>query len=230
MSRYRYLPQSAINYMSSGWSCAQRRPLRSLAHILTLLDPKYVIVLDDDTYFNYNLLVQKYGEYLTTGAMSRKSLVVGELGGSWGDTGQLSKYGIFNGGAGYVLSRKTIETLVAHEIKYFEGEGRWSKERNIKDSDTYRSNKQIFSLSVYREGMEHSATHCDKSKACMLSTDPYISSVTGNNSYAISIAVPLIEFCANLMANEHTCHHRYVRTDGAVRSFSNHLLNIMHIV
>ena len=36
------LPQSAVNYMAPGWACAQRRPLRALAHVLTLLDPQVV--------------------------------------------------------------------------------------------------------------------------------------------------------------------------------------------
>jgi hypothetical protein len=71
-----------MNFMSSGWACAQRRPLRSLAHILTLLNPMTIILLDDDTYLNYDLLIKKYGGYLSSTMMLRP-LVVGELGGMY---------------------------------------------------------------------------------------------------------------------------------------------------
>jgi hypothetical protein len=60
------LPQSAVNYMPTGWACAQRRPLRALAHVLTLLDPQVVILLDDDTLLNYRLLVAKVRPCLHT--------------------------------------------------------------------------------------------------------------------------------------------------------------------
>ena len=34
----------------SGWGCAQRRPLRAMAHTLLLYDPDFLFVVDDDTY------------------------------------------------------------------------------------------------------------------------------------------------------------------------------------
>jgi hypothetical protein len=158
--------------MDPGWGCAQRRPLRSLAHILTLVDPMVIILLDDDTYLNYNLLMKKYGKYLTEGAMIRTPLVIGELTGKWGDTGHLTKWGIFSGGAGYVLGRKAIDALLAYEIKYFpEDLPENLPEKLPKDVfttanqsvtyDEFRSINQMKFLSVLKEGYERSSQNCN---------------------------------------------------------------------
>jgi hypothetical protein len=228
--RMKCLPQSAINFMSAGWGCAQRRPLRSLAHTLLLVEPSFAIVLDGDTFLNYKLLVDKYGSYLTRGAMVQRPLAVGELMGSWGDTGHLTKWGIYGGGAGYIIGRKALEALVAHEIKYYKGEGVRSRQQDIDDSDLFRSNQQIFHLSLYREGLKMSSKHCSSRAAvgsiqagdssgdsCVLSAKPVISSLNStlhgkemSRNLVIPIAVRLIDFCANLLANENTCLHRCV--------------------
>ena len=117
------LPTSAVNFMPSGWACAQRRPLRALAHLLTLLDPQIVILLDDDTLLNYPLLMHKYGTYLTQGAMARRLLLMGELGGKWGELGHVTKWGMFAGGAGYILGKQTIKALTTNAVKYYDFEG-----------------------------------------------------------------------------------------------------------
>ena len=230
-SRTKFLPQSAINYMSKGWGCAQRRPLRSLAHTLLLVDPTFAIVLDDDTYLNFQLLLSRYGTYLTQGAISQKPLVIGELLGAWGDSGHLTKWGIFAGGAGYVIGHRALQALTAKEIKYYPGEGPGMKANRLNGSDSYRSNQQIHYLSVYREGLEVSQRYCGKLRresqstarsdrhvinSCILTTTPVHSSLPPSIASAestdynlvIPIAVRLIYFCANLMANEHTCLHR----------------------
>ena len=216
-----FLPFSAVNYMSSGWACAQRRPLRSLAHILMLVDPSFVIVLDDDTYLNYKLLMAKYGNYLTQGVMTTRPLVVGELGGTLGDRGHLTKWGGFLGGAGYIIGKKAIEILMSYELKYFKGDGLNKKIKDIKDMDSFRSKVQIHALSVYREGVEYNSKFCQSNQknssaglykdTCFLSKSPISSTVLVSgktNSLVIPIGVRLIDFCANLMANENTCLHR----------------------
>jgi hypothetical protein len=155
----RYLPQSAINFMSEGWGCAQRRPLRALAHTLLLVDPELVIVLDDDTYFNYSLLQSMYGESLTHGSMSVRALLMGELIGNIGDEGHLSKWGTFAGGAGYVINKKAVQALTGYELKYYEGESQDSYV-NISNADVIRSNRHIFHLSLYKLGKANSEKYC----------------------------------------------------------------------
>lgn len=155
------LPQSAVNYMPAGWACAQRRPLRALAHVLLLLDPQLVVLLDDDTLLNYDLLMAKYGHYLTQGAMARRPLVMGELGGTWGEFGHVTKWGMFSGGAGYIFGRRTIEALTSYEVKYYEFEGPGKKVGDVKYTDPWRSRSQVYALSVFREAWERSEEYCD---------------------------------------------------------------------
>jgi hypothetical protein len=57
------MPSSNINERKhqpggkeAGWSCAQRRPIRSLAHVLKIFIPKFILIVDDDTYVNVPLL------------------------------------------------------------------------------------------------------------------------------------------------------------------------------
>lgn len=239
----KFLPQSAINFMSEGWACAQRRPLRALAHTLLLLDPEFVILLDDDSYLNYNLLQFKYGESLTQGPMSVRALMMGELIGAVGDEGHLTKWGIFAGGGGYVINKKALQVLTGYELKYYEGEGtRTSSILNISNDDAFRSNRHIFQLSLYKLGKTNSEKYCKKEKGqhCILpglpkpsrtlpttattsinltsqlnststTTSTSLDSIE-NASLSVTISVRLIDFCANMLANENTCDHRYVRT------------------
>lgn len=43
-----YIPKSDINAMPSGWGCAQRRPLRTLAHVLLLFDPEFILMVSSE--------------------------------------------------------------------------------------------------------------------------------------------------------------------------------------
>ncbi len=54
------LPPTNINFMSPGWGCAQRRPLRALSHILMFFTMDFLLLIDDDTFFNYALFAKKY--------------------------------------------------------------------------------------------------------------------------------------------------------------------------
>lgn len=63
--KYKYLPASAVDAMGAGWACAQRRPLRALAHVLVLYDPTFIILVDDDTYVNYPLILHRYVSFLS---------------------------------------------------------------------------------------------------------------------------------------------------------------------
>ena len=167
----KYLPESAINLMSEGWGCAQRRPLRALAHTLLLVDPELVIVLDDDSYLNYNLLQSMHGESLIRGPLSVRALLMGELIGNIGDEGHLSKWGTFAGGAGYVINKKAIQALTGYEVKYYEGETQDSYV-DISNADAIRSNRHIFYLSLYKLGKVNSEKYCsvdkDEGRVCMI--------------------------------------------------------------
>lgn len=246
-ARYKYLPNSAMNWMKEGWRCAQRRPLRALAHTLLLYDPHFLILVDDDTFVNYPLLAARYSTFIY-GNMTQQPMVMGELLGKLGPQGHLSKGGIFAGGSGYILSRKLLKNLVAKEVTYFGGQGMgWvgeagGRERHLLDySDSYRSHEQVKYLNILGEGFENSKTACaggvgvDGTGSCILSLEPIlrgqsqprrgraqklkqVESVAQKAANAkkhlnsrldlvLPLAVRLIDFCANLMAGEHTCQH-----------------------
>jgi len=160
-ARYRYLPSSAMNWMSEGWRCGQRRPLRALAHVLLLFDPLYLILVDDDTLVNFPLLATRFASFIR-GNMTHQPIVMGELLGKLGDQGHLSKGGIFAGGSGYILGRRLLRHLVAREVTYFGGQGMgWTgnvggRDRYLTDfSDHYRSHDHVRFLNVLGEGYEY---------------------------------------------------------------------------
>lgn len=90
-----FLPKSDINRMPKGWGCAQRRPLRTLAHVLLLFEPEFVLMVDDDTFVNYHLLVDRYRTDIM-GVMQRLPILLGEF---QGQPTQLTSKGIFAGGS-----------------------------------------------------------------------------------------------------------------------------------
>ena len=93
-----------------GWKCAQRRPLRALAHTLLLYDPDYVFLGDDDTYVNYPLLAS-FTKKRYNPDLYNKLITYGSL-----CSNVLTPRGYYLGGGGYLFGRKVIEALVSHQI------------------------------------------------------------------------------------------------------------------
>ena len=188
--RYKFLPNTNINYMSTGWGCAQRRPLRALAHVLKLFDPQFIISLDDDSYCNYPLLMERYGSFITGKYMHSQPLFMGEYTGKTGPQGQLTTQGLFVGGAGYILGHKLLSRLVRKEIHSY-GYETWpghrldsAKEKAalVKGADVYRTEAHIKYLSVLTEGMELAAENCPAQSASRSLSD----SSTDHNSCVLS--------------------------------------------
>jgi hypothetical protein len=168
------LPQSNINFMPAGWACAQRRPLRALAHVLLFYSiQSFLLLLDDDTFFNFDLFQRKYlssalssSSFFSTYAAG-STLYFGEALGKTGNDGHLSKEGFFVGGSGYILSRRILEKLVTKESIYFGLEGlqqggarhqEWMQW--IQRNDPYRSPKHMKLLSLVGEGLDYSQRYC----------------------------------------------------------------------
>jgi hypothetical protein len=163
----RFIPGSILRFNPpKGWACAQRRPLRSLAHVLLLYDSDFIVILDDDTYFNYDLFLHRYGSFVYQ-EMFKSSIVMGEFGGSNGDEGHISTQGIFLGGSGYVLGHALLSRLISYELidsQYilsnisFKGYNYSSLGGLVRDP--YRSNAQIHFLSFASEGIQLSKKYC----------------------------------------------------------------------
>ncbi len=234
------LPKSDVNYMSTGWGCAQRRPLRALAHVLLLFDPDYMILLDDDTYLNFPLLQSRFG-LLINSTLRTESAYLGEAMGKTGDMGHVSKLGFFVGGAGYILGKELLNRLVHREVAAFGYEElllsnlrlTYAAGKELIRSDDYRSSEQIWHLSLLGEGLQEAQRHCPDhlSDQELPTTQPDVHSnydscirikkftlenakkknsnqTIDHDNAVVGIGSRLVDFCVNLMANEHTCQHR----------------------
>ncbi len=174
-SRFKYLPQSAINFMPEGWRCAQRRPLRALAHVLALFDPEYVVLLDDDTFFNYPVFWKKYSSFVE-GPMAKTPIILGEFTGRTGEEGHISKKGILAGGSGYVLGKDLLNKLVEQKVVDFENESLEASEM-----DVYRSRLHKEYLSVSADELKHENRRIGKSSECIHSSNWFHSCLAGHD-------------------------------------------------
>lgn len=97
----RWVGRSEDEY--NGWACAQRRPLRALAHTLYLFSPKLLILLDDDTYINWGMFQKMFPSFI---AIDKKKPSV--FGAATTST--------LLGGAGLILGGSALERLVQHKL------------------------------------------------------------------------------------------------------------------
>ena len=171
----------------------------------------YILMVDDDTYVNYDLLIERYRNDIY-GIMQSVPIVMGEFQGT---PEHLTTKGIFAGGSGYFISKAAINRLVSNaSIYYAPG-----------DKHHYRTPEQQRGLSVAIEAFRRGSSTCpedcvdyDPLKNPPIRAYPPVnadlkddswksqSGLLPNSSF-ISISVPLIDLCSNMMANEHTCLH-----------------------
>eukprot|EP01042_Synura_sphagnicola_P002592 gene2592-3129_t len=165
---------------SLGWSCAQRRLLRALAHALLLYDPQLVIIGDDDTYINYKLIA-KVLHPVVNSRRYENPLIVGKLE----YMGKISPQGFFHGGGGYIFGKKLVQRLTARKLY----------DPFFMSKDFYAYYKD---LSVVEE-VKALDVHCAPG-TCVLAE-------TTDEDENLAVGVRLVDLCARLMSGEHTCHH-----------------------
>ena len=201
---YHYMPTTRMNVASAGWSCAQRRPLRTLSHILLLYDMNYLMIVDDDTYVSINILLSNPFKAYTRDYLMKQSLVIGQL--THGK--KITRRGFYWGGSGYLLSKIVIDRLNGYEI-----DGPMETMNVMIDPTMMRD------LSVFNQVYPMSQQYCagclnivpsNTSKRILnditvLNKDP--NTVTSYIGLKATSNVRLIELCVNLMAQEHTCYH-----------------------
>jgi len=89
---------SNMNRKPLGWTCAQRRPMRALAHALLLFEPEFVLLVDDDTYVNMNLLLNSSLSSYIRQSMAKDPIVLGQLYNLYKtNVGKFSKKGFYLG-------------------------------------------------------------------------------------------------------------------------------------
>lgn len=183
------LPSTRMKYVGrTGWGCAQRRPLRSLAHVLLLYDPDFILLVDDDTYVNMKMI--RYEDSPLTSIILKDlrlyPLVLGQLNGG----NKVTRNGFFYGGAGYLIGRYILDLLIQYK---FSGPDPYP--------DDYRDMKHLDHLGIMEEAMQY-INNCpgDCMKLDSIKKDHY----TSNSA---ETKVRLVDICTNILSEEGTCYH-----------------------
>jgi hypothetical protein len=188
---FNYMPTTQMNVVSSGWSCAQRRQLRSIQHSLLLFDPQFLLMVDDDTFVNVDKI--KWGGPLTNYIMNglqRENVVFGQL--TLGK--KITKHGFYYGGAGYFLGAAAIKRLVSNELL-----------GPVAQVDEYRDPMQMANLALLKQ-VANANTSCPKENPCVTIISNPDGAYTELNAKA-KLGARLVEVCTNIMSEEHTCYH-----------------------
>jgi hypothetical protein len=192
---HKELPATIIHKKSTlpGWACAQRRPLRALSHVLSLYDPDFVLVADDDTFVNIKML--SYGSILSSyilRTMSAQPIVLGDLK-QW----YITSGGFYYGGGGYLMGRSVLTSLVSKTME--------SRQPSIKDK--YRYYHQIKELGVLTEALAASKKKCPKCVRVRKTSDEDKKNTTSDVALVADLNVRVIDMCSNMMAYAGTCYH-----------------------
>jgi hypothetical protein len=194
---YHYgMPQTRLNVANAGWACAQRRPLRALAHALQLYDPDFVLLGDDDTFVSMHVLRSaEFQEYVRT-TLARSPLILGQL--SQGR--KITKRGFYYGGAGYLLSRPALDRLNGYHLFGPKQAGSFFIDFN-----------QMLDLNMLYELGDLANRYCPE---CVRVADTKASTSTfsttwqrGQLGLLANSSVRIVDLCVNTMAGEHTCFH-----------------------
>ena len=192
---YRENMPPTINHkktISPGWVCAQRRPLRAMAHVLRLYDPDFLLVVDDDSFVNIKLLA--YGTVLSSyilQTMSNQKIVLGDMRDS-----AITFRGFYYGGGGYLMGRSVLQSLHSNFIE--------GKPDEVGDKRWLRRN-----LGVLTEAFDLSSKLGDKCASCVKIRPPANNSKSSNLLPILQadLSVRTIDLCVNMMAERGTCYH-----------------------
>jgi hypothetical protein len=182
------MPKTRMNVAATGWSCAQRRPLRAMSHVLLLYDPSFMLVVDDDTFVNMKLLERggMIDKYFREDLLVN-NVILGQLSGGR----KVTRHGFFYGGAGYLMGKALIDTLNSFVLR-----------GPVVASDGARDGRHMNELSLFNTIVPLAQRHCKQPCAAL---NP--GSEVGGLGGSANVTVRIVELCENLMAQEHTCYH-----------------------
>ena len=192
---YKFNTPRTVNHnttTSLGWVCAQRRPLRAMAHVLRLYDTDFLLVVDDDSFVNIKLLA--YGTVLSSyilQTMSTQKIVLGDMRDVF-----ITFQGFSYGGGGYLMGRSVLQSLQSNFIE--------SKPEEVDDKRWRRRG-----LGVLKEAFARSSKQGDTCASCVRIRPPANDSTSRNLQPIIQadLSVRTIDLCVNMMAERGTCCH-----------------------
>ena len=195
---YRGSMPMTVNHKSTtslGWVCAQRRPLRAMAHVLQLYDPDFLLVVDDDSFVNIKLLA--YGTVLSSyilQTLSNQKIVLGDMRDTF-----ITGRGFYYGGGGYLMGRSVLQSLQSNFIE--------SKPEGPNDKWLRRG--QFEDLGVLKEAFARSNNQGVRCAGCVKIRPPANDSTSRNLQPIIQadLSVRTIDLCVNMMAERGTCYH-----------------------
>lgn len=170
-----------------GWGCAQRRPLRAMAHTLLLFDPDFLFIVDDDTYVRVQYLA--HGSNMSSavfGSLKDTPQLLGQLNGG----NRVTKGGFLYGGAGYLMGKGLIDVLNSHTLL-----GPPQKE------DRIRNEKHMNHLGLFEEALDLTRLTCPDCFQFQGNMTPHGIGLTAQ------LQVRLIDLCTNMLSEEGTCYH-----------------------
>lgn len=192
LAYYNYMPTSALNVKTAGYNCAQRRPLRAMAHTLSLFDPDFLFVVDDDTFVNIDKL-KLNGPLDTMIHEKQHAWVMGQLT----QGRKITRNGFFYGGAGYLMGKAVIDALTSHTIF-----------GPPATADTVRDPTQTEYLQIMYQALENAREVCptcivDNENNAKLESSSYGWPKT---KIELSGDTRLVDACMHIMSEEHTCY------------------------
>ena len=195
LAYYNYMPTSKLNILPAGYNCAQRRTMRSIAHVLHLFEPEFLFVVDDDTWVNIAKL-HLGGPLDTFIKESMHDKVSPKVLGQLTHGKKITKKGFFYGGSGYLMGRGAIDRLLESRISGPPDNG-----------DAARDPVQTSRLQIMMQALEASRESC---KSC-IAEDDRTSKLSwekfGPDVYVdLTGGARLVDACMNLMSEEHTCY------------------------
>ncbi len=193
LAYYNYMPTSILNVKNAGYNCAQRRPLRSMSHVLHLFDPDFLLVVDDDTWVNIDMLKLDSGlSSLLNKDFKEKPIVMGQLTAGR----KITRHGFFYGGAGYLIGKNVIDRLVSNTLY-----GPSIYEDSFRDPTQMEKLQLMYQTAVNAREVciDTCITNKSPTKQKGVTTNTYGDHFTFNNTRVIDI-------CMNIMSEEHTCY------------------------
>ena len=200
------MPSTRLDQASGGYSCAQRRPLRALAHTLRLFDPsQFVMIVDDDTWVNMNYLKlgSPFSNYMST-VLNKTPFVVGEM--TRGK--KITSHGFFYGGAGYVFGKAVLDRLTSHKVM---GPVSWMAPRSKPEQTAHL---QLLTQTIMLSNHSCPKDSVTGQDTCLVKLHGGWEDATrqsfgyGENVYAeLNEDTTMVDVCMNIMAEEHSCYH-----------------------